>query len=169
MKGYLKVAPEEVFDEDGFFATGDAGFVDDNSMLHWVGRTNDLIKTGGANVSPVEIENELLRHPGLKAAFAVGVPHETLGETVVVCAVAHLDRGVDEDDVRAFLRGRLASYKIPRRVLFFGEDDLVLTGNAKVRTDDLRRLAAERLAAERRAAERHAAERPVDERPVAGG
>jgi fatty-acyl-CoA synthase len=148
MKGYLKVAPEDVFDADGFFATGDAGFVDDNAMLHWVGRTNDLIKTGGANVSPVEIENELLRHPGLKTALAVGVPHDTLGEVVVVCAVAHPDRGVDEDDVRRFLRGRLASYKIPRHVLFFDETDLVLTGNAKIRADDLRRLAAGRLGAD---------------------
>jgi len=145
MKGYLKVAPEDVFDIDGFFATGDAGFVDDDGMLHWTGRTNDLIKTGGANVSPVEIETELLRHPGLKSALAVGVPHDTLGEVVVVCAVAHPGRGVDEDDVRAFLRGRLASYKIPRHVLFFDDDDLVLTGNAKIRTEDLRRLAADRL------------------------
>jgi acyl-CoA synthetase (AMP-forming)/AMP-acid ligase II len=145
MKGYLKVAPEDVFDVDGFFATGDAGFVDDRGMLHWTGRTNDLIKTGGANVSPVEIETELLRHPGLKSALAVGVPHDTLGEVVVVCAVAHPDRGVDEDDVRTFLRGRLASYKIPRHVLFFDDDDLVLTGNAKIRTEDLRRLAADRL------------------------
>jgi len=147
MKGYLKVAPEETFDVDGFFATGDAGFIDDNGMLHWVGRTNDLIKTGGANVSPVEIENELLRHPDLKTALAVGVAHDTLGEVVVVCAVAHPDRGVDEDTVRQFLRGRLASYKIPRHVLFFDEGDLVLTGNAKIRTEDLRRLAADRLGA----------------------
>jgi acyl-CoA synthetase (AMP-forming)/AMP-acid ligase II len=145
MKGYLKVAPEDTFDVDGFFATGDAGFVDDNAMLHWVGRTNDLIKTGGANVSPVEIENELLRHPGLKTALAVGVAHDTLGEVVVVCAVAHPDRGVDENSVRDFLRGRMASYKIPRHVLFFEEDDLVLTGNAKIRADDLRRLATDRL------------------------
>jgi acyl-CoA synthetase (AMP-forming)/AMP-acid ligase II len=145
MKGYLKVAPEDVFDVDGFFPTGDAGFVDDDDMLHWAGRTNDLIKTGGANVSPVEIETELLRHPGLKTALAVGVAHDTLGEVVVVCAVAHPGRGVDEDDVRAFLRGRLASYKIPRHVLFFDDDDLVLTGNAKIRTEDLRRLAADRL------------------------
>ncbi|HLH27456.1 MAG TPA: long-chain fatty acid--CoA ligase, partial [Acidimicrobiales bacterium] len=52
MKGYLKVAPEDVFDADGFFPTGDAGFVDGRGKLHWVGRTSDLIKTGGANVSP---------------------------------------------------------------------------------------------------------------------
>jgi acyl-CoA synthetase (AMP-forming)/AMP-acid ligase II len=154
MKGYLKVAPEDVFDVDGFFATGDAGFVDDDGMLHWAGRTTDLIKTGGANVSPVEIETELLRHPDLKSALAVGVAHDTLGEEVVVCAVAHPDRGVDEDSVRSFLRGRLASYKIPRHVLFFDESDLVLTGNAKIRTEDLRRLATDRLAAEGLAAER---------------
>jgi fatty-acyl-CoA synthase len=83
--------------------------------------------------------------------------------------VAHLDRGVDEDDVRSFLRGRLASYKIPRHVLFFEEDDLVLTGNAKVRTDDLRRLATERLAAERPATERSDTEAPDTEHPVADG
>jgi fatty-acyl-CoA synthase len=148
MKGYLKVAPEDVFDADGFFPTGDAGFVDDHGHLHWVGRTSDLIKTGGANVSPVEIERELLRHPGLQSASAVGVPHPTLGELVVVCAVAHRGLDVDESSVRAFLKGSIASYKIPRRVLFFEEDDLTLTGTAKIRTDELRRLACERLAAE---------------------
>ena len=79
----------------------------------------------------------------------MGVPHPTLGEIVVVCAVAQPGRDVDEDGVRDFLRGRLASYKIPRQVLFFDEDELVLTGNAKIRTDDLRRLAADRLGAHR--------------------
>ncbi len=146
MKGYVKVAPEEVFDTEGFFATGDAGFVDDEGRLHWVGRTSDLIKTGGANVSPVEIDNELLRHPGLHSALAVGVAHPTLGEMVVVCAVAQPGSDVDEDDVRDFLRGRIASYKLPRRVLFFAEEELTLTGNAKIRADELRKLAAERLA-----------------------
>jgi len=147
MKGYLKVAPEEVFDTEGFFATGDAGFVDEGGRLHWVGRTSDLIKTGGANVSPVEIDNELLRHPGLHSALAVGVPHPTLGEIVVVCAVAQPGSDVDEDGVRDFLRGRLASYKLPRKVLFFAEDELTLTGNAKIRADELRKLAVQRLAA----------------------
>jgi len=145
MKGYVKVLPEACFDEDGFFHTGDAGFVDERDRLHWTGRTSDLIKTGGANVSPVEIEETLLRHPGLTAALAVGVPHPTLGEMVVVCAVAHQGHRVDEDDVRAFLRGRIASYKIPRRVVFVEESDLTLTGNAKIRTDDLRALASRLL------------------------
>ena len=146
MKGYVKVASEDVFDTEGYFATGDAGFVDDEGHLHWVGRTSDMIKTGGANVSPVEIDNELLRHPDLASALAVGVPHPTLGEIVVVCAVAQPGSDVDEDGVRDFLRGRLASYKLPRRVLFFAEHELVLTGNAKIRADELRMLATERLA-----------------------
>jgi len=87
-----------------------------------------------------------MRHPGLASALAVGVPHPTLGEMVVVCAVAQPGADVDEAGVRDFLRGRLASYKLPRKVLFFAEDELVLTGNAKIRTDELRKLAAERLA-----------------------
>src|SRR5205823_4482721 len=88
---------------------------DDNGLLHWTGRTSDLIKTGGANVSPVEIEEALLRHPGLKAAVAVGVPHPTLGQEVVVCAVAPDGVSVGEDDVRAFLKGTLAGSPPGRR------------------------------------------------------
>ena len=149
MRGYLKAAPEDCFDEDGYFHSGDAGFVDGEGNLHWTGRTSDLIKTGGANVSPVEIEEALLRHPALKVAMAVGVPHPTLGQEVVVCAVAHDGVDVGEDDVRHFLRGRLASYKIPRRVLFVAEEELSLTANAKVRAEALRALAAARLGGSR--------------------
>ncbi len=145
MLGYVKKVPEECFDEDGFFHTGDAGFVDDELLLHWTGRMTDMIKTGGANVSPVEIEETLLRHPGLKAALAVGIPDEKLGEMVVLCAVAHEGATVGEDDVRDFLRGRIAAYKIPRRVLFLDENELSLTGNAKIRSDELRKLAMKRL------------------------
>lgn len=145
MEGYAKVPRDQTFDADGFFHTGDAGFVDEEARLHWTGRTSDLIKTGGANVSPVEIEEALLRLPALKAALAVGVPDPQLGEMVVVCAVSHGGAEVSEADVREFLRGRIASYKIPRRVLFFDEEELSLTGNQKIRADDLRALAVKRL------------------------
>jgi fatty-acyl-CoA synthase len=146
MKGYLKVAPESCFDIDGFFRTGDAGFVDESSRLHWTGRMTDMIKTGGANVSPVEIEETLVFHPALSVARAVGIPHDTLGEMVVVCAVAKEGSRVDEEGVREFLRGQIASYKIPRRVLFFEESQLSLTGNAKVRPEELRAMAMAKIA-----------------------
>ena len=145
MRGYAKVAPEACFDRDGFFHTGDAGYVDAEGHLHWTGRLTGMIKSGGANVSPIEIETELLAFPALKAAVAVGVPDERLGELVVLAAVAHDGADVDENKVRAFLRGRIASYKIPRRVIFFGDEDVVLTGNAKIRADELRSLVEARI------------------------
>jgi acyl-CoA synthetase (AMP-forming)/AMP-acid ligase II len=146
MQGYVKALPEECFDADGFFRTGDAGYCDADGSLHWTGRTSAMIKTGGANVSPIEIEEALLHHPALKAAVAVGVPDDLLGQRVVLCAVAHEGGHVDEEDVRSFLRDRLASYKIPRHVLFFADGELSLTGNAKIRSEELRRLAIARLA-----------------------
>ena len=145
MRGYYGTDLDSCFDDDGFFHTGDAGYVDEQNRLHWTGRRTDMIKTGGANVSPVEVETELLYYPLLKAAVVVGVPHETLGEMVVLAAVAHEGAVVDEAAVREFLRGRVASYKIPRRVVFFDETDIELTGNAKIKTGELRDLVAKRL------------------------
>ncbi len=77
----------------------------------------------------------------------MGVPHDTLGEIVVACVVPHDGASLDEETVRGFARERLASYKVPRRVLFFAEEELRMTGSAKVKTADLRKLATERLEA----------------------
>jgi acyl-CoA synthetase (AMP-forming)/AMP-acid ligase II len=150
MRGYAKVDPERVFDRDGFFRTRDGGWLDEAGHLHWTGRLSGVIKTGGANVSPVEIERALAAYPGLKFAGAVGVPHPTLGEIVVLCVVPMRGSGAaDERAVQTYLRETLAPYKIPRRVLVFEEAELAQTGTQKVRTAPLRRLALERLAAER--------------------
>ena len=83
--------------------------------------------------------------PGIKIAQTVGVPHETLGEMVVVCAVPRDGVALDEAAIRTFLKERLASYKVPRRVLLFREEELSLTGSAKVKSGTLRELAARRL------------------------
>lgn len=145
-KGYVKTPPEDVFDGEGFFHTGDSGFVDEEGRLHFTGRASQMIKTGGANVSPIEIEQELLRHPGVRMAWIVGVPDEARGELVVACVVPHEGVEVDEDDVRGFLRGRIASYKIPRRAFFFEEAELAMTGNnAKPKAEVLRDLVAVRI------------------------
>ena len=138
--------PEDTFDDEGFFRTGDGGFVDAEGRLHWQGRLNDIIKTGGANVSPLEIDAVLAECPGVKVAATVGVPHDTLGEMVVACVVPESGAVVDEAAVRAFVSKRLSSYKVPRRVLFLEESDLTLTASNKVKTAPLRELAARRLA-----------------------
>jgi fatty-acyl-CoA synthase len=145
MLGYLRVAAEDVFDAEGFFWTGDGGFVDSEGRLHWQGRLNDIIKTGGANVSPPEIDAVLADCPGVKIAATVGVPHDTLGEMVVACIVPDAGVTLDEDQVRAFAAKRLSSYKVPRRVLFMQEGDLTLTGSNKVKLAPLRELATRLL------------------------
>jgi fatty-acyl-CoA synthase len=145
-KGYVKTPPEDVFDADGFFRTGDAGFVDVENRLHWTGRASLMIKTSGANVSPVEIENELLRHSDVRMAWVIGVPDARRGELVVACVVPHDGVALGEDDVRTFLKGKVASYKIPRRVIFVEEDEVTLTGNGtKPKADELRALVTKRM------------------------
>jgi len=149
MRGYYKVAPEQVFDADGYFHTQDGGSLDAGGALHWTGRLSNLIKTGGANVSPVEIMELLETHPGLRLGIPVGIEHPTLGEALVLCAVVAEGAVVDEESLRAWLRERLAAYKVPRRVLFFRAEELAYTGNQKVQVAPLREAALRRLREER--------------------
>jgi fatty-acyl-CoA synthase len=145
MLGYIGVPLSETLDEEGFFHTGDGGYIDARDRLHFEGRLTDIIKTGGANVSPVEVDGVLTQCPGVKIAQTVGVPHDTLGEMVVSCVVPHEGVALDEAAVRAFLKERLAVYKVPRRVLFVGEEDMLLTGSAKIKSGALRELVSKRL------------------------
>jgi fatty-acyl-CoA synthase len=145
MLGYIGIALDETLDSDGFFRTGDGGYFDAQGRLFWEGRLNDIIKTGGANVSPVEVDAVLAKFPGVKITKTVGVPDELLGERVVACIVPADDAQVSEDDVRSYAKQQLASYKVPRHVLFFAEEELETTGSAKVKASALRELAAKRL------------------------
>ena len=149
MRGYHKVLPELVFDGDGYFRTQDGGSLDAQGRLHWTGRLSNLIKTGGANVSPVEIQELLEAHPELKLGIPVGVGHPTLGEVIVLCAVPVEGAEPTEEAVRAWLRERLASYKVPKRVLFFAGSELEYTANQKVRVEPLQDAARDRLERER--------------------
>jgi fatty-acyl-CoA synthase len=146
MLGYIGTPLDETLDSEGFFPTGDGGYLDEAGRLYWQGRLTDIIKTGGANVSPREVDDALIGHSGVKVAQTVGVPHQTLGEVVVSCVVPHDDVTLDTEQLLAFLRERLASYKVPRHVLFFREDEVAVTGNAKIKAGELRELAAQRLA-----------------------
>jgi fatty-acyl-CoA synthase len=145
MLGYIGIPLDETLDAEGFFHTGDSGYIDEAGRLFWEGRLTDMIKTGGANVSPREIDGVLMEYPGIKLSRTVGVPHESLGEMVVTCIVPHDGTGLEETAIRNFLKERLASYKIPRHVLFFRTEELSMTGSDKVKADALIQLAAERL------------------------
>jgi malonyl-CoA/methylmalonyl-CoA synthetase len=110
------------FRSDGFFVTGDIGRVDAAGYVSIVGRAKDLIITGGYNVYPAEVEQELNALPGVLESAVFGVPHPDFGEGVtalIVCAAG--GRQIDEATILRELRDRLAGYKLPKRVLFAAE------------------------------------------------
>jgi acyl-CoA synthetase (AMP-forming)/AMP-acid ligase II len=147
MLGYLGRPPEACFDEDGFFATGDAGHVSTDGTVHWSGRRTEMIKTAGANVSPAEVEVALRACPPVKLSRVLGVADPRVDQAVVACIVLRDDATATADEVKAFLRERIAAYKVPRHVLFFDPDEMPMTRSAaKVRDDALLDLVHARLA-----------------------
>ncbi len=146
MPHYVGMRREDSFDDEGFFHAGDTGFVDPQGYLHWTGRIKNMVKTGGANVASGEVEAAAAALGTLKLCRVIGMPDRRLGEMVVLCAVREEGGDATEDEVRAALRGKLAAYKVPRRVLFFAIDDYPLTSTGKVKDKELRELAEARMA-----------------------
>lgn len=136
-KGYWRM-PEKTaaeFREDGYFVTGDLGMIGDNGYVSIVGRGKDLVITGGFNVYPKEVENEIDAIPGVVESAVIGVPHPDFGEGVTAVVVAK-DRTLDEAKVLSALDGRLAKFKLPKRVMFV--DDLPRNAMGKVQKNVLR-------------------------------
>jgi malonyl-CoA/methylmalonyl-CoA synthetase len=119
-KGYWRM-PEKTASEfrpDGFFITGDLGRFDAEGYLSIVGRAKDLVISGGFNVYPKEIESEIDAIEGVIESAVIGVSHPDFGEGVTAIVVARAGASVDEATVLAALEGRLAKYKLPKRVVF---------------------------------------------------
>ena len=137
-KGYWRM-PEKTkseFRDDGFFITGDLGKIDDKGYVHIVGRGKDLVISGGFNVYPKEIESEIDAMPGVVESAVIGVPHADFGEGVTALVVKHPDSKVDEATVLKGLEGRLAKFKMPKRV--FVVDELPRNTMGKVQKNILR-------------------------------
>jgi long-chain acyl-CoA synthetase len=120
MKGYWN-KPEETaraFTSDGWFKTGDAGFVDEEGYIFLTDRVKDMIVSGGENVYPIEVENVLAQHPAIEDVAVIGVPHEKWGETVKAIVVTAAGAAPDAEEIMAFARERLARYKCPTSVDF---------------------------------------------------
>ena len=137
-KGYWRM-PEKTkaeFRDDGFFITGDLGKIDDRGYVHIVGRGKDLVISGGFNVYPKEIESEIDAMPGVIEAAVIGVPHADFGEGVTAVVVREKGAELDEQTVLKGLDGKLAKFKMPKRVIFV--DELPRNAMGKVQKNILR-------------------------------
>lgn len=141
MQGYLRVPPSETFTRDGFFRTGDLGWLDEEGLLHFGSRLKDVIKTAGVNVAAVEVEEAIARVTGIKAAYVVGVPDAVRGENVAAFVVPSPGARVDPGAIVAFCKAELASYKVPRHVFVVDDAAVPRTGTGKVSKPALREKA----------------------------
>ncbi|MDO9219050.1 MAG: malonyl-CoA synthase, partial [Lacisediminimonas sp.] len=122
-QGYWRMPEKtaEEFTADGYFKTGDVGRFDQDGYLSIVGRSKDLIISGGYNVYPKEIESEIDDIEGVAESAVIGVPHADFGEAVNAVVVLRADARLTEDDVIQALKARIANFKVPKRVHFVTE------------------------------------------------
>lgn len=145
VKGHLTPGyyhdPEQTraaFDADGAFITGDLGVVREDGRVSFRGRLKELIKTGGANVAPLEVEAILMTHPAVQQAYVVGIPDRARGEVGVAAVELRPGATATADDLTTFCRERLASYKVPARIVFRKAEDFPRTATGKVQKPRLR-------------------------------
>jgi malonyl-CoA/methylmalonyl-CoA synthetase len=137
-RGYWRM-PEKTkseFRDDGFFITGDLGKIDTKGYVHILGRGKDLVISGGFNVYPKEIESEIDAMPGVVESAVIGVPHSDFGEGVTAVLVCNRGAAITEASVLKALDGRLAKFKMPKRV--FVVDELPRNTMGKVQKNILR-------------------------------
>jgi fatty-acyl-CoA synthase len=144
----------EAVDRAGWMHTGDLATMDDEGYLNIVGRSKDMVIRGGENVYPREIEEFLYSHEAIADVQVIGVPDEKYGEELCAWVIARPDASLDEDAVRAYCRGRLAHFKVPRYVIFADEFPMTVTG--KVQKFKMREASVERLGLQDAAAVRSA-------------
>ena len=122
-QGYWRMPDKtrEEFTADGWFKTGDVGKVDARGYVHIVGRSKDLIISGGYNVYPAEIEGYINEMPGVAESALVGVPHPDFGEVGVAVVTAKAGAAVDGDAIVASLKSKLANFKVPKRCFVVAE------------------------------------------------
>ena len=143
MNGYYGLPQEmQAIDQDGWLHTGDLGRFDEDGMLQFAGRIKDIIIKSGENISPVEIEKALLEQPQIREAKVMGAAHPIWNESVEACVVLKTDQ-LDEDDLRARLKQKIGSFKVPSH--FFVFDSFPLNENGKLNQRLLHKLMLERL------------------------
>jgi fatty-acyl-CoA synthase len=133
------------FNAEGSFLTGDLGMLDAAGRLHFRGRLKDLIKSGGINISPLEVEAYVMTHPKVQYAAVVGLPDAVKGEVPVAAVELRAGEAATAEEIRSFCRGHIASYKVPVQVVFLRPDEFPRTNTGKVQKTELREMMAAHL------------------------
>jgi malonyl-CoA/methylmalonyl-CoA synthetase len=137
-KGYWRM-PEKTkaeFRDDGFFVSGDLGYIDPHGYIYISGRGKDLIISGGFNVYPAEVEAAIEALPGVAECAVIGVPHADFGEGVVAVVTPKPGTKLDEKEMLRGLGNELAKYKLPKRIIL--ADSLPRNAMGKVQKNELR-------------------------------
>jgi fatty-acyl-CoA synthase len=132
----------EAYDADGFFHTGDLGMLDEAGRLYYRGRQKEMVKSGGINIAPIEVEETLMRHPAVRTAYVIGMPDPLLDEILVAIVIAHEGKRPDLDELKRFCKQELAAYKVPTKFRLATDDELPLTTTGKVQKMMLHKLLA---------------------------
>jgi fatty-acyl-CoA synthase len=150
MPGYYN-DPEQndrAFDRDGFFLTGDLGSCDAQGLLRFHGRIKEMVKTGGMNVAPLEVEHFLSQMPGVQEAYILGLPDPVRDEIVTAVVVPKEGETVSEEALLEACRKALAAYKVPRLIRFMEARELPLTASGKVQKHRLKEMLQQAVAKE---------------------
>lgn len=145
MHGYWGDAEKtrEAIDEDGWMHTGDLATMDAEGYVNIVGRIKDMVIRGGENIYPREIEEFLYRHPQVQDVQVVGLPDQRYGEELCAWIITKPGESLDEEGVRAFCKGQIAHYKVPRYIRFVDAFPMTVTG--KIQKFRIREEMVERL------------------------
>ena len=142
-RGYVGASAAQnaaAFTADGYFRTGDMGRITEQGDMQFVGRTTEMIKKGGINISPAEVEDVLMRHPAVAQAGAVGVPDREQGELLAAYVLLKPGTSVDADSLRAHCRSLASRYKVPDFIVF--PESLPVTVTGKLMRRELKQMAA---------------------------
>ena len=132
LRRYYKVDPATIFDDEGFFRTGDLGHRDEAGRLIFSQRIKDTIKTGGINVAPADIESKLVSLDGVVGAYAFPLPSQDRGEVVGAALVVAPGAEPAEEAILAHCKEHLSGYKRPEGLLILHEEQVPMTGSGKV-------------------------------------
>jgi fatty-acyl-CoA synthase len=143
------VATEQCIDEEGWLHTGDLGTLDENDYCKITGRLKDMVIRGGENIYPREIEEFLYTHPAISDVQVIGVPDKKYGEELMAWIKLKNGASATPEEIKAFCKGRIAHFKIPRYIKFVDDFPMTVSGKIqkyKMREDSIKELGLEEAA-----------------------